>query len=267
MAVMRVELSERIKQRIRGRKGDADRFLDNSVASWYRQGMPRCARVAPGGYVYHALNRGVARLALFEKAGDYEAFERVLVEAVERHPIRLLGYCVMPNHWHFLLWPRRDGELTDFLRWLTHTHTQRWHAHRHTAGSGHLYQGRFKAFPIQDDDHYLTVLRYVERNALRAGLCARAEDWRWGSLTHRHSAQDGILRGLLSDGPLVLPRDWVGHVNRPQTEKELETLRRSVNRGQPFGSPGWQEKTALRLGLQSTFRKHGRPRKPTEGNA
>ncbi|MCE9532247.1 MAG: transposase [Planctomycetes bacterium] len=123
-------------------------------------------------------NRGVARLALFEKNGDYEAFERVIVEAMERQPIRLLGYCLMPNHWHFVLWPRRDGELTNFMRWLTHTHTQRWHAHYRTAGSGHLYQGRFKAFPIEDDGHYLTVLRYVERNALRANLCARAEDRR-----------------------------------------------------------------------------------------
>jgi len=201
-------------------------------------------------------------LALFENEGDFDAFERVLIEALERRPIRLLGYCLMPNHWHFLLWPRRAGELTEFLRWLTHTHTQRWHAHRHTAGSGHLYQGRFKAFPIQDDDHYLTALRYVERNALRAGLCERAQQWRWGSLAHRLSTGDDPLRDQLAEGPLTLPRGWTARVNRPQTEKELEALRRGVNRGQPFGSPEWQEKTTRRLGLQSTFRARGRPRKP-----
>jgi putative transposase len=206
----------------------------------------------------------VARLALFEKDDDYDAFERVLIEAVERQPIRVLGYCLMPNHWHFVLWPRRDGELTEFLRWLTHTHTQRWHAHHHTTGSGHLYQGRFKAFPIQDDHHYLTVLRYVERNALRARLCARAEDWKWGSLAHRLSSKDDPIHSLLTPGPLALPRNWAEQVNRPQTEKELDALRRSVNRGQPFGSPDWQESTSLRLGLQSTFRKQGRPRKPSE---
>jgi putative transposase len=231
--------------------------------------MPLAARVAPGGYVYHALNRGVARLGLFEKDADYLAFQRVLIEAIEKHPIRVLGYCVMPNHWHFVLWPKTDGELTDFLRWLTLTHTQRWHAHRHTAGSGHLYQGRFKAFPIQDDAHYLTVLRYVERNALRAGLCTRAEDWAWGSLSLRRSAapatsDEDTLRLLLSDGPVPLPRDWTAIVNRPQSEKELESLRRSVARGQPFGSPKWQERTAAKMGLQSTFRRQGRPRKTTE---
>ena len=129
--------------------------------------MPRQPRAAPGGYVYHALNRAVARLPLFQKDGDYEAFERVLVEALEKHPIRLLSFCVMPNHWHFVLWPQDDHQLTDFLRWLAHTHTQRWHARYHTAGTGHLYQGRFKAFPIQEDRHLYTVFRYVERNALR----------------------------------------------------------------------------------------------------
>lgn len=224
--------------------------------------MPRVARIAPGGYVYHALNRGVARLALFEKAGDYQAFERVLVEALERTPIRLLGYCLMPNHWHFVLWPRKDGELTEFLRWLTHTHTQRWHAHFHSAGSGHLYQGRFKAFPVEDDAPCLTVLRYVEGNALRAGLCERAEDWRYGSLAHRRAdSRTDAIRRYLSAGPVPLPRDWTRRVNRPQREEELEALRRCVQRGQPYGSLAWTEKTTQVLGLQSTFRMQGRPRK------
>ncbi len=113
--------------------------------------MPRTARAAPGGLVYHALNRPVARLPLFEKAADYEAFEQVLGEAMEKHPTRILGYCLMPNHWHFVIWPREDGELTAFLRWLTHTHAMRWHTHHKTGGTGHLYQGRFKSFPVQSE--------------------------------------------------------------------------------------------------------------------
>ena len=147
--------------------------------------MPRHPRAAPGGYVYHCLNRAVARLPLFQKDDDYHAFEHVLTMALERHPIRMLSYCIMPNHWHFVLWPERDGQLTDFLRWLTHTHTQRWHAHYHTSGTGHLYQGRFKSFPIAEDDHLYTVLRYVERNPRRANLVAQAERWRWSSLHQR----------------------------------------------------------------------------------
>ena len=151
--------------------------------------------------------------------------------------------------------------MTAFLRWLTHTHTQRWHAHYHTAGTGHLYQGRFKAFPIQEDDHLYTVLRYVERNALRAGLCGRAEDWRWSSLAHRGAGRQDKIAALLSGWPMPLPGDWSARVNGPQSEAELAAVRRSVARGQPFGSAAWQERTAGRLGLQATFRARGRPRR------
>jgi putative transposase len=222
--------------------------------------MPRQPRHAPGGLVYHALNRAVARLPLFSKDGDYDAFLRVLDEALHEHPIRILGYCVMPNHWHFVLWPEHDGQLTEFLRWLTHTHTQRWHAHYHTAGTGHLYQGRFKSFPIEQDEHLLTVLRYVERNALRAGLVKRAEDWRWSSLAVRQ-AEGASGRRLLCPGPVPLPNDWLEWVNRPQTAGELEAVRQAVVRGSPFGSPVWQQRVSRRLGLEYTLRPRGRPKK------
>src|SRR3954464_6206193 len=149
--------------------------------------MPRRARSIVGGYAYHVLNRANGRLRLFKKDADFAAFEQVLAEALDRVPLRILGYAVMGNHWHFVVWPRQrqDRQVTDFFRWLTHTHTQRWHAHHGTSGMGHLYQGRFKSFPIAADEHLLAVLRYVERNPLRAGLVERAEEWRWGSLHRR----------------------------------------------------------------------------------
>ncbi len=221
--------------------------------------MPRAARVAPGGWVYHALNRAVARLPLFEKPADYDAFERVLEEAQERHPTRILAYCLMPNHWHFVLWPREDDELTAFLRWLTHTHTMRWHAHHQTRGTGHLYQGRFKSFPVQTDEHFYTVVRYVERNPVRANLARRAEQWRYSSLWRRGAGSQD--RAILSDWPLPMPRDWLQQVNAVETEAELDALRRAVRRGCPFGGPRWGHNTAIRLGLESTFRPRGRPNK------
>ena len=217
--------------------------------------MPRRLRVSSGGYAYHVLNRAVGRARIFGKLRDFEAFEEVLGEAKRRLPVRLLAWCVMSNHWHLVLWPRGDGDLSEFMRWLTVTHTQRWHAAHHTSGSGPLYQGRFKSFPIQEDEHLLTVLRYVERNALRANLVQRAEEWRWSSLWHR--AQGGS--SLLDDGPLSLPRDWRRRVQSPETEAGLAALRRSVVRGAPFGEDSWQERTAKRLGLESTLRARGRP--------
>lgn len=220
--------------------------------------MPRRLRFADAGYAYHVLNRGVGRMRLFRKDRDFEAFEEVIGEAKARLPMRVLGWCVRSTHWHFVLWPRGDGDLSEFMRWLTVTHTQRWHAAHRTAGTGPLYQGRFKSFPIQEDDHLWTVLRYVERNALRANLVKQAEAWRWSSLWHRLHGNEG---GLVDDGPLALPRGWLKHVQSPQTEAELEALRRSVVRGVPFGDTTWQERTAKELGLESTLRSRGRPRK------
>jgi putative transposase len=210
--------------------------------------------------VYHVLNRGVARSTLFKKAGDYEAFERVLGLALDRCPLRLLAFCLMPTHWHLVLWPTEDGQLTAFARWLTHTHTMRWHAHYRTAGTGHLYQGRFKAFPLQDDTHFLTVCRYVERNPVRAGVVARAEQWPWSSLRWSPQA-DPPVPSWLSEWPVPRPDQWVELVNEPLTAGELAALRRSTRRGTPYGSEAWQTAIARRLHLESTLRPLGRPRR------
>lgn len=220
--------------------------------------MPRRLRCASGGYVYHVLNRAVGRARLFRKQGDYAAFEQILQEAADFVPMRLLAYCLMPNHWHLVLWPKGDGDLSEYLRWLTVTHSQRWHAHHHTAGTGPIYQGRYKSFPVQEDNHYLTLCRYVERNALRAKLVTRAESWRWSSLWQRLHAPEGTL---LTEGPLPLPGDWLDFVNQPQTITELEQLRLSVVRGTPFGTEVWQRRAAEALGLETTLRPRGRPRK------
>ena len=198
-------------------------------------------------------------MTIFEDDGDYEAFERVLSEAVARTQMRLLSYCVMPNHWHLMVWPRKDGELSQFAGWLTLTHTQRWHAQRGSIGSGHVYQGRFKSFPIQEDEHFYTVARYVERNALRAKLVRRAEDWQWGSLYRwlRASSED---KELLAAWPLPRKSGWVEHVNSAQTEAEVQAVRLSVNRCSPLGDESWTDRTVRRLGLESTVRPRGRPK-------
>jgi putative transposase len=221
--------------------------------------MPRRPRLAAGELAYHVLNRRVGRLPLFEKPADYAAFEKILAEAHAQTKMRITAYCLMPNHWHLLLWPRKDGELSEVLRWITVTHTQRWHAHHHTAGTGPVYQGRFKSFPVQTDAHFLTVARYVERNARRAHLVSRAEDWPWSSLWRR-AQTDPKFVSWLSDWPIDRPRDWVRRVNRAETAAELETLRVSVQRGRPFGEDAWVGRMAKRFGMESTLRPRGRPK-------
>jgi putative transposase len=222
--------------------------------------MSRPLRAAKGGLIYHTLNRGNTNLEIFSRDSDYAAFEQTLAEAIERGGTRLLAYCLMPTHFHLVLLPRADGELSQFMRWLTLTHTQRWHSHHQTTGTGHVYQGRFRSFPVQADDHFLTVCRYVERNPLRAGLVSKAQDWRWCSLGSR-LARSGPVQPLLSPWPVERAKDWTARVNRPFAPTEEEAVRQSIVRGQPFGSEAWQARTAARLGLESTFRPRGRPRK------
>jgi putative transposase len=220
--------------------------------------MARPKRECPGGVIYHVLNRAVARIPLFKREGDYEALERTLAEALQRVPIQLLAYCVMPNHWHFVVQPNADDDLSKFMQWFTLTHAQRWRVAHQTVGFGPLYQGRFKSFPIECDEHLLTVLRYVERNALRAGLVKRVEAWRWGSY-HARSTPDALLHPLLREWPIEMPRNWRRVLNTPQTPAEEEAVQTSIRRGRPFGDPEWQERISKRMSLLSTLRPPGRP--------
>ncbi len=224
--------------------------------------MPRSPRIAPGNIVFHVLNRGVGKMRIFDNEGDYHAFELIIEETLSTHPMRLCAYCLMPNHWHLVLWPENNGDMGRFMQRLSITHVRRWQEYRKCAGTGHVYQGRYKSFPVEKESHFLRVCRYVERNALRAGLVDKAENWRWSSLWRRCS---GNLQKteILSDWPIEPPKDWLIHVNRPETEAELETLRRCVTRGRPFGRSDWTKRTIANLGLESTVRPPGRPtRKP-----
>jgi putative transposase len=215
--------------------------------------------------VLHVLNRANGRRRLFHSDADYEAFVRVLVEALEREPgLELFAFCVMPNHWHLVVRPRHDGQLSRFMRWLGQTHTQRWRHARRRVGEGALYQGRFKSFPVKQDRHFLVLCRYVERNAVRAKLAGRAEYWRWGSAAIR--AGRGPIQAVeLSEWPIERPTDWSRLLAEPETEAERDALLVSLRRNRPFGDDTWTRRAAARLGLGHTLRPPGRPPKRNTG--
>jgi putative transposase len=221
--------------------------------------MPRMARIAPGDVVFHCLNRGNDGRDLFNDEGDFVAFERVIEATLKAEPTRLLAYCLMHNHWHFLLWPRKDHELAAFMHRLTTTHVRRWHRHRNSDGRGHLYQGTYKSFPVKEDGHFLTVARYIERNPLRAGMVRRAELWRWSSLWLREQGSPQ-QRGLMTEWPVSRPANWIAVVNRPQADKEEAEMAECIRRGRPYGDSPWQTAAARRMKLQSTFHPRGRPK-------
>lgn len=233
--------------------------LHQSRVDAYSNRMPRPKRIDHSGEIYHVLNRGNAKQIIFRKSKDYEAFESILIDGIGRFSCDLYSYQLMPNHWHFVLSPRVNGEMSQLLRWITVTHSMRYHAHYQTSGQGHVYQGRFKSFPVENDEHFLRVCRYVERNALRAGLVERAEDWRFGSL-HRRVHRRSRDAEFLSPWPVTEPSDWVAGVNGHDAESELSRIRKSVVRGCPYGGTEWVKAATERLDLHSTLRSRGRPR-------
>jgi putative transposase len=220
--------------------------------------MPRTARATVAGHYYHAINRGNQQARVFNEEADYHQFVDTMQQAQRREPLSILAACLMPNHFHFLVRPAHDKQLSGWMHWLMTAHVRRHHKLNGT--NGRIWQGRYKVFPVQGDVHLITVMRYIERNALRANLVERAEQWRWGSLNWR-SASTMPLE--LTRPPVQLPADWVAYVNAPQSPAEIRELRQCVNRQRPFGAEGWVQETARELGLEGSLRSPGRPQRTT----
>jgi len=217
--------------------------------------MPRTARAIEAGYCYHVLNRGNKKACIFHEPADYAQFQALISRAQDRLELPILAACLMPNHVHLVVQPRGSSDIARWMHWVFTTHV-RWH-HAKYETTGRLWQGRFKAFAVQGDHHLLTVMRYVERNALRANLVERAEDWRWGSLAWRRSA-GGFALG---ESPTPLPSYWRQLVNEPQTAAEIAEIRTCVNRQRPFGAEDWVATQAKALGVDQSLTPIGRPRK------
>jgi putative transposase len=201
------------------------------------------------------MNRSARRLPIFECEGDYTAFLRVLTEAQARISLRLLCYVLMPNHFHLVVWPTHDSELSRFMAWLTATHVRRWHHHHRSVGSGAIYQGRYKSVAIKDDHHLLVVCRYVERNPVKARLVARACEWPWSSASDVSTP----TRPRLTSWPVARPEPWCEYVDRGETPGEFQQLRAAIRSGAPFGPDEWREQAAVRLNWQFGLRRRGRP--------
>ena len=220
--------------------------------------MSRQARVSPDGFVQHVLNRGDHRETVFFKPEDFRAFLRVITDTALRIPMRILAYCIMRNHFHFVLWPYRGDDLPRFMHRLMTTHIRRYLKHYPPASPGHIYQDRYKNPLIETGPALLQVLRYVEANALAAGIVRRAEDYSWSSASP-DALEDG--RPVLADWPIARPPDWNTFLNLRTANAELKRIQRSSARGAPYGSCDWTKRVVSEFNLEHTIRKPGRPKR------
>ena len=218
--------------------------------------MSRPRRRTFGGTVYHVMNRGNERVRIFHDDSDYRGFLDLMIKVGTLVPMRVVGFEIMPTHWHMLLWPETDDGISCYLHRLTGTHAMQRRLKDGKTGTGHVYQGRFRCFAVQTEDYYYTCLKYVEDNARHAGLVSRAELWPWSSLYERfHGGR------ILSPGPLPLPGNWPDLVNAGLSSSELEDLRTCARSGRPYGTAEWVEKAVASHGLEAQLRPRGRPRR------
>ncbi|OGI87469.1 hypothetical protein A3A91_02195 [Candidatus Nomurabacteria bacterium RIFCSPLOWO2_01_FULL_36_16] len=222
--------------------------------------MPRNARVDVGGEIYHVINRSNGRLQIFNSNEDYKLFEQLLFKTKEIFDMRILAYELMPNHFHLVLYPKNDGDLSLFMHRLSNAHTRKVHALTNTNGSGHLYQGRYKSFLVDSDNYIPAVIKYVERNAVRAKLVRFCEDWQWGSAWLRINGTTQQKK-LLDQKSFQLPDNYVKWINTEEKQDNLNTIRMSVLKSVPYGRERWVEKMILKHHLESTMKSPGRPRK------
>ncbi|MBL8814830.1 MAG: transposase [Planctomyces sp.] len=222
--------------------------------------MSRLPRADEQGAIYHVMNRGNACQPVFYKEADYEAFERVIDEGLQKFSVHLFAYQLLPDRWNFVLSPQEAGCMSEFMGWITLTHTQRHHAHRKTTGYGHVYQGPYKSFPVEAEHYFHLICRYVERESVNAGFAERAEDYRWSSL---HNWLQGSSPVKLAKWPLKRLQGWVEKVNQSLTQEESVRLQNSISRNLPYGTNEWTIATVERLGMESSVRPRGRPRKFT----
>lgn len=221
--------------------------------------MARQPRVDVPNIPYHVINRAVGRLQIFKNDKDYQLFVDILTEAKKKTGMHILAFTIMPNHWHLVLFPEQEGDLKRFMHLLTNAHTRKVHTITNTTGTGPLYQGRYKSFMIDSDAHLLTVIKYVERNPVRACITKSVEEWKWGSGWIRRNGS-AKQKQLLSKGPTQLPGSYHSWVNTEDKEEMIKRLRSSVNKGTPFGSDGWVTTMVGIHNLGPTLRGTGRPK-------
>ena len=218
--------------------------------------MPRHRRVSPTGYVQHVLNRGDHRETLFHKPADFCAFLGVVAETASRIPMRILAYCVMRNHFHLVLWPHDGADLPRFMHLLMSIHIGRYLRHYPPISPGHLYQARYTNSLVETGRSVVAVARYVEANALTAGIVRRAEEYPWSSASPHASDPE---RPDISEWPVRRPTNWSEWLNSRTPAEERRRIQRSASRGAPFGGPDWTRRVVAAFDLEHTLRRRGRP--------
>lgn len=180
--------------------------------------MARKRRSCPPETVLHLCNRAAGQITIFQNPYDYMQVLQVLGEALEKFPISLYAFCIMPNHWHLLLQASKPKAVSRFMHWFGTTHTTRYRKSHETVGRGALYQNRFRSHPVHGAAAFIKTAAYIEQNALTAGLVSKVSAWRWGSAFQKPALP-------LTPWPIPKPTDWKQLTREPLDGETLQRLR------------------------------------------
>lgn len=218
--------------------------------------MPRIARGLADNQIYHIINRGNRRESVYHDKYDYERFLKLLFDSKEKYNIKIYAYCLMPNHFHLVIYTKYSESLSKAMHWISSSYV-RYYNKRYKI-SGHLWQGRYKSFIVQKESYLLTLLKYVEVNPKRAKIVKRCEDYKYSSAYNRIN---NIEDELINIPPIDLPVNWDKYINDEESKIDIDYIRNSIERQSPLGEELWQVNIAKKYGLESTLNSRGRPRK------
>lgn len=217
--------------------------------------MPRIARVLADNQIYHIINRGNRREAVFHDNYDYEKFLKLLLELKEKYSIKIYAYCLMPNHFHIVIYTKYAEFLSQAMHWISSSYV-RYYNKRYNI-SGHLWQGRYKSFIVQEDAYLLVLLKYVEANPKRAKIVNSCMDFKYSSVKQRI----GNNAFLIDEVPIILPSNWLEFINSDESKVDVDSIRNCIDRQSPFGDEFWKYDVSKKYGLESTLNSRGRPKK------
>jgi putative transposase len=223
--------------------------------------VPRISRIVVPGLTHHVTQRGNNRQDVFLTDADRVAYLQVLKYQAAKCRLEVLGYCLMANHVHLVVVPQGGTSLAQAIGRTHFTYTQRFNAGH--GRSGHLWQGRFYSCAMERGRE-LGVLRYVEQNPVRAGLCGEAWRYPWSSAAAHTGQPDtsGTL-DLKSWQELSGGLDWRAFLGEHTPDEEQSNLRRQTMTGRPLGSTRFLARTGRQLDRDLTARPVGRPRRVT----
>ncbi len=226
--------------------------------------MGRAPRITEGGFVYYVVCRGLDGLVLFNSKAECETFEGILRESVMKWEPRVLAFALHASEWHILAMPRKDGDLSRWIAWVTSVHSMRNKSLRAGTASNGLYERRFRSFPVQDNERLIDAILWIE-SGFTVAEAAEGED---ASKTGAHGMIQSsystriltVSRDWISLPPVALPADWSERVLQGLNRGSAEQIVNSIDRGAPYGDAAWVTKMATRFKLESTLRPRGRPR-------